>query len=111
PMAHPVPTLGMRIEADGASLAYSADTGPSQEMVRLAHGSDLLLTEATWLVRPKTAPMELHLTAAEAGEHGRRAEVGKLMLTHIWPALDAHDVAEEADRTFADGPVEVAEPG
>ena len=111
-MAHPVPTLGMRFQADGApTLAYTADTGPSDDMVRLVHGADLLLSEATWLERPSTAPMDLHMTASEAGEHGRRAEVGRLMLTHIWPALDPDVVREAADRTFRDGPVELAVPG
>ena len=111
PMSHPVPTLGMRFESNGASLSYTADTGPSEEMVRLVHGSDLLLSEATWLQRPAGAPVELHMTASEAGDHGRRAEVGRLMLTHIWPALDTSAALEEADRTFKDGAVELAEPG
>lgn len=110
-MAHPVPTLGMRFEVDGVALSYTADTGPSEDMVKLAHGSDLLLSEATWLERPSTAPVELHMTAAEAGEHARRAEVGRLMITHIWPMTDTAVAAEEADRTFRDGPVELAEPG
>jgi ribonuclease BN (tRNA processing enzyme) len=110
-MAHPVPTLGMRFQSDGASLTYSADTGPSEEMVQLAHGSEVLLSEATWIVRPSTAPIDLHMTAAEAGEHGRRAEVARLLLTHIWPAADPSASLEEADRTFGDGPVELAEPG
>jgi ribonuclease BN (tRNA processing enzyme) len=111
PMSHPVPTLGMRFESNGTVLSYTADTGPSEEMVRLVHGSDLLLSEAEWLERPAGAPVELHMTASEAGDHGRRAEVGRLMLTHIWPALDTSMVVEEADRTFRDGPVELAEPG
>jgi ribonuclease BN (tRNA processing enzyme) len=110
-MAHPVPTLGMRFEVDGVSLSYTADTGPSEEMVKLARGSDLLLSEATWLQRPSTAPIDLHMTASEAGQHGRRAEVGRLMLTHIWPANDPDAAREEADAEFRDGPVELAQPG
>ena len=111
PMAHPVPTLGMRFEADGASLAYSADTGPSQELIQLAHGADLLLSEATWLRRPPDVPMALHMTAQEAGEHARRAQVGALMLTHIWPANDRSVAVEEADRGFGSDPVLIADEG
>jgi ribonuclease BN (tRNA processing enzyme) len=110
-MSHPVPTMGMRFESDGTALTYTADTGPSEEMVRLAHGSNLLLSEATWLKRPSTAPIDLHMTAAEAGDHGRRAEAGRLLLTHIWPASDPADAVEEADRTFLGGQVQFAEPG
>ncbi len=110
-MSHPVPTLGMRFETERrGAVAYSADTGPSEEMVRLVHGS------RPAAVRGDLAPAarrraRMHMTASEAGEHGRRAEVGRLMLTHIWPALDTSAAVEEADRTFKDGAVELAEPG
>lgn len=111
PMEHPVPTLGMRFEADSTSLAYTADTGPSEELIELAHGVDLLLSEATWLERPPNVPMALHMTAEEAGLHGRKAEVGRLMLTHIWPTNDRDATVEEAARGFGPEPVEVAEQG
>jgi ribonuclease BN (tRNA processing enzyme) len=111
PMAHPVPTLGMRFSVDGFSMSYTADTGPSEEMVNLVRGSDLLLSEATWIERPSTAPIDLHMTASEAGEHAHRAEVGRLMITHIWPASDPDLARQDADATYRDGPVELAEPG
>src|SRR5437899_13048616 len=65
PMRHPVPTLGMRIEAGGTARAYSADTGPTEELVRLATGADLLLCEATWLAVPPAAG-PFHLTRPHA---------------------------------------------
>ena len=34
PVDHPVPTVGLRFEADGASLAYSCDTAPTEAVVR-----------------------------------------------------------------------------
>ena len=106
---HPVPTLGMRIEADGSALAYTADTGPSQDMDRLAAGADALLSEATRLRRPKDVPMALHITAAEAGEHAARAGVGRLILTHIWPTNDRTVAVEEAERAFKQGVVSAEE--
>ena len=60
------------IEADGEVLVYSADTGPSEELVQLARGAQVLLSEATWLERPQWAE-DIHLTAAQAGEHAARA--------------------------------------
>jgi ribonuclease BN (tRNA processing enzyme) len=111
PMEHPVPTLGMRFEADGKSLVYTADTGPSHDLVQLARGVDLLLSEATWLERPPNVPMALHMTAREAGEHARKAEVGRLMLTHIWPTNDRTVAVEEAERGFGPEPVGLAEQG
>ena len=51
-----------------------------------------------------------HLTAAEAGEHGRRAGARRLVLTHLTDELDAARAEEEAERTFG-GPVEIAREG
>jgi ribonuclease BN (tRNA processing enzyme) len=110
-MAHPVPTLGVRIEADGAALAYSADSGPNERLVELANGADVLLCEATWLRRPEGVPMDLHMTAAETGEHAARARVGSLVLTHIWPAIDRADALAEASGTNAGSETRVAEEG
>lgn len=106
-MAHPVPTLGARYEAGGAVLAYSADTGPTGELVDLARGADLLIAEATWLGDGKDYPPDLHMTAKEAGEHAAKAEVGGLMLAHIQPIHDVDLSREEASGAF-DGSVEVA---
>jgi ribonuclease BN (tRNA processing enzyme) len=109
PMNHPVPTLGMRFEAGGGTLAYSADTGPSEDLVELARGAQLLLSEATWVERPHWAE-SIHLTATQAGEHAARAGVGRLVLTHIWPEFDASASVELAAAAFG-GPVVAATEG
>jgi ribonuclease BN (tRNA processing enzyme) len=109
PMRHPVPTLGMRVQAGGQVLAYSADTGPTDDLVGLAKGADLLLAEATWLERPEGRD-PVHLTAAEAGEHAARSDVARLVITHIWPTLDRQAMAERAAAHF-DGPIAFAKEG
>jgi ribonuclease BN (tRNA processing enzyme) len=109
PMRHPVPTLGMRFQADGASLVYSADTGPNDELVDLAHGCDVLLAEATWMELPPGA-QPMHMTPQEAGEIGRRAEAGRLVLSHVWPTNPMDRVRELASSAFG-GPVTVATVG
>jgi len=108
-MRHPVPTLGMRFSADGTSFAYSADTGPSDELVALARDADLLLEEATFLGRENPAP-DFHLTAGEAGEHAARAGAGTAVLTHIRPLNDRDEVLEQASATY-DGELSVAREG
>src|SRR5262249_58290751 len=87
PMRHPVPTLGMRIEADGTALAYSADTGPTDELVGLASGADLLLCEATWLKVPPAADL-FHLTPPDAGALAAQAGRGP-------PPLPPHSAAND----------------
>lgn len=108
-MSHPVPTYGMRIEAGGDVLAYSADTGPTPALVDLARDADLLLTEASFLDGGDNPP-GLHLTGSQAGEHARAAGVATLMITHIPPWYDAEQVLTAVREHFG-GPVEAARPG
>jgi ribonuclease BN (tRNA processing enzyme) len=54
--------------------------------------------------------MRGHLTPAEAGEHGARAGVGRLVLTHMSDELDALWARREAEKTFG-GPVDLAHEG
>lgn len=109
PMMHPVPTLGIRIESNGASLAYSADTGPTDELVALADGADVLLCEATFQSTGDGSPY-FHLSASEAGEHAARAGAGRLLLTHLWPTNDRDQAVHSAAEAFP-GPVALAEDG
>lgn len=96
---HPVETYGLRVQHGGRTLAYSADSGPSDELVALAAGSDLLLCEASFLERPDNPP-DLHLTGRQAGEHATRAGVGRLLLTHLVAWNDPARSVEEATGAF-----------
>lgn len=109
-MAHPIPTLGLRFEVGGASVAYSADTGPTEMLVDLARGADLLIAEASWQEDGTEYPPGVHMTAREAGEHARKAEVGSLILTHIQPIFSRERSREEAAGEF-DGDVTDVVPG
>jgi ribonuclease BN (tRNA processing enzyme) len=56
-------------------------------------------------------PPDLHLTGREAGEIATKAEVGRLLLTHLVAAWGSEvDTFEAAASTFA-GPVEIVRPG
>lgn len=107
-MRHWVQTAGFRFEANGTALAYSADTGPTDELTALAEGVDLLLSEASWLEGQGSAPM--HLTAREAGEHASKAGVDRLLLSHFWPTNEREAYREQAAEAF-DGDMVLAEEG
>ena len=109
PMRHSVPTIGVRVEADGAVMAYSADTGPTEELVRLAEGCDILVAEASWQSDGIERP-PIHMTAHEAGEMAARAGCNRLVLTHIRPYLDRDRSRDEAAGAFQ-GEVLVATEG
>ena len=109
---HFLPTCAMAVSSTlngGGRFVYGADSAPTDELVRFADGADLLMIEAT-LPRPERQGVRGHLTPAEAGEHGQRAHVGRLVITHISDELDELWARREAERTFA-GPVSVAREG
>jgi ribonuclease BN (tRNA processing enzyme) len=108
-MNHPVETFAFRIEHDGKALAYSADTGPTETLVRLAGGADVLLCEASFVDGPDLPP-DLHLTARQAGEHAARAGVGELVLTHLVAWNDPAVSREQASEAFS-GPLRLASSG
>ena len=106
---HPVETFGFRVEHHGWRLAYSADTGESDALVRLAEGADLLLCEASFLDGPDVRP-NLHLTARQAAAHASRAGVGQLVLTHLVPWNDRERTLAEAAGPYP-GPLSLATSG
>ena len=104
--AHPVETYAVRAEAEGRSLVYTADTGPSDDVAELARGAGLLLAEATFQEAVNPAP-DVHMTGAEAGALAAAAGAGRLVLTHIPPGLDPAVSARQAAEAY-DGEILVA---
>ncbi len=102
PARHSVPTVALRFEAHGGpSLVYSADTAPSNDIVRLAAGADVLIHEAT-------GPYPgVHTDGAEAGRIARDAGVRHLVLVHL-PADEAAVRRIVADARAIFGPNVVA---
>ena len=76
PVLHLVPTIGLRVESDeGRVIAYSCDTEPCPNVIRLADGADVLLQESAGLAKGHTSP-------EQAGELAAAAGVRKLILVH-----------------------------
>lgn len=107
---HPVETYGVRVEQGGRVLAYSSDTAPCESLLRLAQGADLFLCEASYLDGVPNPP-DLHLTGGEAGEAATKADVGRLLLTHLVSAWGSEASTVEAACAAYAGPVEVVRPG
>lgn len=109
-LRHAAPNCGVRVEAGGACLAYTGDTGPADGFAALAGGAGVLLAEST--LDATDHGSHGHLSAADAAAVATANGVRELVLTHFTTAdraaLDAHRAAAEA--VFA-GPVRIAEPG
>ncbi|HEX6872976.1 MAG TPA: MBL fold metallo-hydrolase [Micromonosporaceae bacterium] len=107
---HPVETFGVRVEHRGRVLAYSADTAPCEALNRLAHRADVFLCEASYLDGEDNPP-DLHLTGRDAGEAATKAEVARLVLTHLVTAWGSEASSLAAATAAFSGPVEVARAG
>jgi ribonuclease BN (tRNA processing enzyme) len=106
-VAHIETSIGYRFERGGRATVISGDTGPSASLVELASGADLLLAEAS--LAPGDSG-DTHLTPHQAGTLAREAGVRRLVLHHLYPAVEETDPAGTAAAAFG-GPVTVAEDG
>jgi ribonuclease BN (tRNA processing enzyme) len=101
-LPHSMPNAGFRISASGRSITYTGDAGPSDVLVDLADGTDLLLAEATYIaIVPSSLSGTLN-SAVEAGRQANRARAARLILTHLLPGTDAEASRAAANRTFGD---------
>lgn len=109
---HYVPAWACDLSSDdGRRLTFGADCGPNDAIVELARDTDLLMLEATEGPGPYLGgAFRGHLTAAEAGEVARRADPGRLLLTHYSDELDPALVRAAGESAFG-GPIELAAEG
>ncbi len=106
---HPVPAFGLRIEHEGVVIAYSGDSDSCSNLIELARGADLFLSEASF-VEGRDENRGVHLTGKRAGEAATEADVRRLVLTHIPVWTDTDTVLKEARQAYL-GPVEAAQAG
>ena len=105
---HPVEAYGLRVSADGRTLAYSGDTGESPALVQLAREADVAVFEASCL-DAQPAP-DVHLTARQAAEHAQAAGARVLVLTHLVAWNAPRQTLAEARPAF-DGELMLASSG
>jgi ribonuclease BN (tRNA processing enzyme) len=110
PLPHFVPNAGLRLSADGQTLAYTGDSGPSESMVELASDADLFLAEATFATEVPPRFAGNLSTAVAAGQTAARAAAGRLMLAHLWPGSDPVAALDAAQAGYR-GETTVASPG
>jgi ribonuclease BN (tRNA processing enzyme) len=90
---HSIPTLAFRVDSDGRSFCYSADTAYSPAVVNLAKNVDMLLHEATFLEdQASIADLTRHSTARIAGRVASEARAKRLVLFHLPPPNESREV-------------------
>jgi ribonuclease BN (tRNA processing enzyme) len=100
---HPpvVPAFGYRFDTRHRSIVISGDTTPSDNLIKLAQGADVLVHEALYLpavdrlvagvpnaTTLKQSIVSHHTTVEDAGRVAQAAGVKILVLSHLVPAED-----------------------
>lgn len=107
---HPVEAYGLRVEHDGAVLAYTGDTDACDALDTLCRNASIVLADSAFVEGRDTA-RGVHLSGRRAGAAATRAGgVQRLVLTHLPPWNDPAVCLAQARQAW-DGPLEVARPG
>ncbi len=89
-------TYGLRVSNERRTLAYSGDSGPSDELTRLARDVDLFICEATLERGELDGEPRGHLSVDEALASFRESGARRLLLTHRPDELPLADGLEQA---------------
>jgi ribonuclease BN (tRNA processing enzyme) len=110
------PAIIYRIDGGGRSIVFSGDIDaqglPALESI--ARGADLLVFDAVVLDPPGSPPIlySLHSPPQAIGELAARDHIGRLLLSHLSPAVDKNRKAVSASiATHYAGPVAFASDG
>ena len=101
---HTKNSISYRIEHDNKSIVYSGDTDYSKEIIEISKNADLLILECSF---PNNKKVEGHLIPSLCGKIATKANVKKLVLTHLYPECDRADIKKQCSKEF-DGKIIVA---
>lgn len=89
---HSIPSLGYRIESDGATVVYSGDTEPCSSIMGMCRDADVLIHECSFPigfeVTNHTTP---DMLARYMDEHDQKSMINRLYLTHLYPHMQGHE--------------------
>ncbi|GGJ92078.1 hypothetical protein GCM10007063_13360 [Lentibacillus kapialis] len=106
---HPVACFGMRITNGDTTLVYTADTAFKEEWYEFAQDADFLITDCNFYEDQDGASAG-HMTSKEGALIAQKANVGKLILSHLPQYRDNNDLVKEAKQYF-NGSIEIAAEG
>ena len=97
PAEHRPESIAYRLETGGAAFVYTGDTEYRDSVVELASGAHTLLVECSF---PDDNPVPGHLTPSSAARIASEAGVERVVLTHIYPAVEELDLVAEVGRGY-----------
>ena len=99
--------LSYRVEAAGQVVCFSGDTEPCDGLAAAARGAELLICECSVLEHEEGPG---HMKASQVGQLATAVGVGRVVLSHIYPHVEASDPVSVVRRHYQ-GPVELAADG
>lgn len=99
---HPLETYAIKLQNRDKSIVYTSDTSYSAKdrIVNFAKDADLLICESSLLREHGFPEINSHLTAEQAAEIAKQANVRGLALTHFWLEEDVQKYVNEAKERF-----------
>ncbi len=107
PAEHRPESIAYRLDSEAGAFVYTGDTEYGESVIELARGAHTLLVECSF---PDESPVPGHLTPGGVARIASEADVGRVVLTHVYPPADELDLPAEVGRGY-DGEVVVAEDG
>ncbi|MEO0601784.1 MAG: ribonuclease Z [Myxococcota bacterium] len=96
PANHSASAIHVRLEADGRSVVFSGDTGPSDHLTELARDADLFVCECAG---SDEAPIEGHLTPSTVAAIVDEARPLEVWLTHFYPGTNPTEAVATVAKT------------
>ncbi|MGH8014146.1 MAG: MBL fold metallo-hydrolase, partial [Candidatus Binataceae bacterium] len=88
PHMKPDVSLALRVEMAGKTVAFTGDSGWTEELISFSAGADLFLCECTYF---ESTQLGFHLNYPLLAKNRARFNVGRMMLTHIGREVLEHD--------------------
>jgi ribonuclease BN (tRNA processing enzyme) len=80
PHTKPDVSLALRVSVDGKTLAFSGDSGWTDDLIRISAGADLFLCECTYF---NTDHLDFHLNYPTIERNRDRFTAKRMLLTHL----------------------------
>ena len=96
-LVHTDSCFGYRFKIDNKTIAYCADTGVCDNLLQLSKNADVLIAECSYKQSQRDNGWP-HLNPEDSAKIAKKADVGKLLLTHF----DASIYRTKEDRAEAE---------
>jgi ribonuclease BN (tRNA processing enzyme) len=104
---HTAESLALKVtDETGATVAYTSDTGYTEELAAFGAGADLFLMECSF---PDAKPVETHLELKDAMRLAELSGARRVVLAHLYPEWDGRDLAAEARKLWPGETVEATD--